>query len=132
MVGAQVQPGTAADLEKPYRRFESVDQSQQTTDQRGRPAHLVGLWWLIKERRADSRRGRRRPARYRAIRLRYPSARRHWDTSGVAPVRGRREPTGCNPPSSLSGKARRPRIVFVSGQDRREHTVGFDVGGHLL
>src|SRR5258707_4413466 len=48
MVGAQVQPGTAADLEKPYRRFESVAQSQQTTDQRGRPAHLVGLWRLIK------------------------------------------------------------------------------------
>src|ERR1700755_3186613 len=48
MVGAQVQPGTAADLEKPYRQIESVNQSQQTTDQRGRPAHLVGLRRLIK------------------------------------------------------------------------------------
>src|ERR1700759_5826791 len=48
MVVAQVQPGTAADLEKPYRRIESVDQSQQTTDQRCRPAHLVGLRRLVK------------------------------------------------------------------------------------
>src|ERR1700757_1110197 len=48
MVGAQVQPGAAADLEKPYRQVESVDQNQQTTNQRGRPAHLVGLRRLVK------------------------------------------------------------------------------------
>ena len=47
MVGAQVQPGTAADLEKPYRQIESVSKNQQTADQRGGPAHLVGLRRLV-------------------------------------------------------------------------------------
>jgi hypothetical protein len=46
-IGAQIEPRARPDLEKPYWKPKSVLQDQQRTDQRRRPADLVGLWWPV-------------------------------------------------------------------------------------
>src|SRR6202043_3427101 len=46
VISPQVQPSARPDLEKPYWKTESAIHSQQPADQRGGPAHLIGLWWL--------------------------------------------------------------------------------------
>ena len=131
MVGAQVEPGTASDLEKPYRQTELVNKIQQTTDQCGGPTHLVGLRRLIEggaqmvgvlgggQRDIGPRRlGVPAPAG-----TRIPAAQRRRAAVEHQPVQ----------PAEQSQRQRQPAgIVFVPGQNRREHAAGFDVGGHPL
>src|SRR5277367_7146554 len=122
MVGAQVQPGAAADLEKPYRRFESVDQSQQTTDQRGRPTHLVGLRRLIKSAAqiVGMLGGGLHDIGPSGFGIPVPA-----DT-GIPAAQRRRSAVESQPVQPAEQSQRQSQaagIVFVSGQDRSKPTL---------
>ncbi len=129
VVGTQIETGAAADLEKPCGQIESVGQQQQTADQCGRAADLVGLRRLVES--GTQILGVLGGGLHD---VGPPGLGVPVSADAGIPAAQRRCASLESQPVQSAQQSQRQRhaagVVFMSGEDLGEHTVGFDVAGH--